>query len=293
MKTIEHILFTTDFSECADHAFRNAIYLAKIYDAKLHILHVSILPISFPYLEYNYHEEAAINHLKKHTNELMAEAGEFWDESMIEYHVKSDLEAADCIIKTSDDLSADLIVIGTHGRSGFAHAMIGSVAEKIIRKSKCSVFTVNSHEDAKKLQDVTSICVPVDFSSYSKKAMRAACELNHRFQSKLNLIHVIPNLVQLHAEGSYINLLDNYPTMMDDSTKALVSFRSEHCNSSDGDDTVKVGDTGYEIADYMDESQSDLLVISTHGFSGLKRIFLGSVAERLIRLVRRPIFVVK
>jgi nucleotide-binding universal stress UspA family protein len=137
---IKHILVPTDFSEYADYALDYAIELAQKLQARLTLLHIidtmplgvveegSMLPPSYwQELETNLGQsmEASLNRL----NDVGLQG-----ESIIVHGVPFQ-----SIIDTAKDKGADLIVMGTHGRTGLTHVMMGSVAEKVVRMAPCPV----------------------------------------------------------------------------------------------------------------------------------------------------------
>jgi nucleotide-binding universal stress UspA family protein len=141
-----HILVPTDFSDEAKRALYYAIEEAKQYQAKLSLLHVlhhqPNADVSYvrevPESRRGYEvegdsDEAALTHLR----DLIPPAfSGFW-----EVHVATG-EPADAIVRLATDLGVDLIVMGTHGRTGLQHVILGSVAEKVVRHAPCPVLTV-------------------------------------------------------------------------------------------------------------------------------------------------------
>ncbi|PLX83982.1 MAG: universal stress protein [Desulfuromonas sp.] len=148
MKDFRTILYATDFSESSDYAFESALSLAKKFGARLLILHVINEPvdlrgfyvthISFEKLEEEIEEGArklmekfCRTHIKDYDNyETFIVPGIPYDE----------------IIKNAAENSADLIVLGTHGRTGLDHVLFGSTAEKVVRKSPVAVMTIRINE---------------------------------------------------------------------------------------------------------------------------------------------------
>ncbi len=138
------ILVPTDFSETADLALAYGKKLANVFHAPLHVLHVLRDPIlhAFPTNGYaalpNYREEAERDALRQldelltptEREQLQAQLVVGWGAPFVE------------IIRYAKNHDVDLIVIGTHGRGAIAHLLLGSVAEKVVRKAPCPVLTV-------------------------------------------------------------------------------------------------------------------------------------------------------
>lgn len=140
------ILFCTDFSEDSHHAFRYALDLAKTYKASLLILHVTPPPV--------HPEQLSIYLPPEKLEELKQSRKQEMDDLLKEHYLKKmgtfknvkvlilEGEAFVEIIRAAKKESADLIVMGTHGRTGLDHVFFGSTAEKVVRKSPCPVMTV-------------------------------------------------------------------------------------------------------------------------------------------------------
>lgn len=151
------ILYATDLSANAAHAFRHAIAVARCYDARIHILH--ILPMVEPAV-MNYvstvmgeerladlelsHKETVIEQIREKLlefarTELIDHPEDFDRVVDIEIHHGSPVGQ---ILEHSDNLEADLIVVGSHGQGRLKYALLGSVAEKLLRKSHRPVMVV-------------------------------------------------------------------------------------------------------------------------------------------------------
>ncbi len=155
MDAFKHILVPTDFGDCADHALDVAVALARRLDAKLTLLHVCELPVSAYamyaqglYFPMDTLEAAAAKALESATARLKARY------PGADSVLKSGT-AVDQLLITPDEVGADLIVMGTHGRRGVSRVLLGSVAEKTVRLSKVPVLTVPSkdhhtHEEQQK-----------------------------------------------------------------------------------------------------------------------------------------------
>ena len=145
MISLQKILVATDFSSFSEQALEFALVLAEKFLAKLYVVHLWELPMTGsllppePYPESVLTEEqkAGEEHLTKVTNELRASA---FDAEPVFVFGKPYL----AIVKAAADLDVDLIVLGSHGRSGISHLLLGSVAEKVVRLAPCPVFTVKA-----------------------------------------------------------------------------------------------------------------------------------------------------
>jgi len=144
MPQFKKILVPIDFSQCSIDAFRYGLSLAKQYRSKIILLHV----IDFRTYESIFHihmvpQEQAYEVLKKVTLKKYAEmladfdlAGVEIDQRVVEGHPYVE------IVRVAAHEEVDLLVIGTHGRSGLDHILFGSIAEKVVRKAPCPVLAI-------------------------------------------------------------------------------------------------------------------------------------------------------
>jgi nucleotide-binding universal stress UspA family protein len=147
---IRNIICAVDFSEYSEYALRYAVHFAETFDADLKLLHVVELPFLPSY------SLAGVPDLSIPTEEIEAGARQKMDEvvakwrakyAKVEGQVRTGTAFVE-IIGYAREVDADLIVVGTHGRTGLRHMLIGSVAEKIVRKAPCPVLSVKhpSHQ---------------------------------------------------------------------------------------------------------------------------------------------------
>ena len=143
-----------DFSEHARAALHEAAKLSSRLGADLHLVHVVQSPMylySFAYageaaavsppIDMTEIREDALKSLREVASEL-----DFGGN--VESHVLEGVNIADAVRTTAEHLGADLIVMGTHGRTGLAHVFLGSVAERTLRTAPCPVLTVQAREEA-------------------------------------------------------------------------------------------------------------------------------------------------
>ncbi len=140
------ILFCTDFSENSHWAFTYALNLAKAFKSKLMILHVTPEPVHPDQLSIYLPQEKMEELKASQKKELEKELKTHYLQKMKRYKnyqvVFQEGEPFYVIIQTVRKESFDLVVMGTHGRTGLDHILFGSTAEKVVRKSPCPVLTI-------------------------------------------------------------------------------------------------------------------------------------------------------
>lgn len=145
---IERIVCAVDFSENSEYALRYAIGLARIFNAELRLVHVVELPFLPSYSLAGVPDlSLPVEAVEQGARERMQEALEACREAFpqAEGEVRTGAAFVE-VIAYARQVEADLIVVGTHGRTGLSHMLMGSVAEKIIRKAPCPVLSVK-HPD--------------------------------------------------------------------------------------------------------------------------------------------------
>jgi universal stress protein A len=138
MKTIQSILYATDFSAQADAAFPLAVALARDYGAKLTIAHV----VPMPAFAYTTGDLAAVPHASPEEVREMLQRFDPQDPSVHVEYESAEGDASTEILQMAKKFHCDLIIIGTHGRTGLSRLLAGSVAEEVMRHAPCPVLTV-------------------------------------------------------------------------------------------------------------------------------------------------------
>lgn len=134
-----------------------------------------------------------------------------------------------------------------------------------------------------------SVLVPVDFSEASKEAVDLGLQLVDT-PGHLHVIHVSPSI--LPTEIGYVWETFDEKQFLEAAEDALRKWLAD-AKYQDVDLLIKMGNPGYEIVNHAQDVLADLIVIPSHGRTGLKRLLLGSVAERVVRLADCPVLVLK
>lgn len=144
MVQLKTILYATDFSESSEPASRTALYLAKLSGATIHVLHViSELAESrrarIQAEAFDIFEKEVETNIVKEMEQFCSDKFEGDVDYLTETVIGRPFQE---IIKKADDIRADLIIMGTHGRTGLEHVIVGSTAERVVRRSHIPVLTV-------------------------------------------------------------------------------------------------------------------------------------------------------
>ena len=143
MINLKTILVPSDFSECSDAALRYGLELARRFDARLHLLHVVQDPLTQPWAAEGFSAPLfeVVADWRKEAMERLAALVPAADATRVTVEATVAFPFNE-IIRCATENNIDLIVMGTHGRGGMSHMLLGSIAEKVIRRSPCPVLTV-------------------------------------------------------------------------------------------------------------------------------------------------------
>jgi nucleotide-binding universal stress UspA family protein len=200
-------------------------------------------------------------------------------------------ELADNITALAAETDAALILIGSHGYSGFDRWALGSVADAVVRTAACPVLVVCPDPTAVSDEQpaIERILVPLDGFPPAEEALPEAVRLAAASGAVLELLHVIPEPWafvgdMLHRLGGQLKETARvYLTRVQERLPA--SLRTEQ--------RVLTGSPATTIVDHAERSGADLIVMTTHGRSGVSRWVLGSVADRVLRGCNRPVLLVR
>lgn len=288
------ILFATDGSQGSAWAEAYACALAQSWGASLTVMSVLEFP---PGMNPDY----AVNRL--YLNELMQEtttrlvdvtarAGGLGLSAQSRIATGIPSEEVLAVARAED---VDLVVVGTRGKTGLEHILLGSTAERIIRMAPCPVLTVPAAirraEEHLKVT-VTRMLVPVDFSDSSLDALEYGALIAQRSKTSLKLFHVLepvsygldftlPQMAQ--RESSKTAIRKRLSDLV--STLTSLGLASEFLMSG--------GLPADSILDAARSQSVDVIVMGTHGRRGLSHALFGSVAESVLRRSSCPVLTVR
>jgi nucleotide-binding universal stress UspA family protein len=187
----KRILVATDFSECSERAMLTGVGIAQQYGSKLHVIHV--VP-SEGYGVAGAGMLGAVNFAWHSARNLESELLRKGFLKGIQYQISVQKgEVWPAVSQIVQDERIDLVVVGTHGRSGLGKLLLGSVAEKIFRQARCPVLTVgpNFQPVFPLIAQSRGVFFPTDFSPQSENAFPYAVSLAREHQTQLVVLHVV------------------------------------------------------------------------------------------------------
>ena len=285
------ILLATDCSREAARAQEVALFLAKACRAELDILTVLEAP---PGMDPEYQ----VNQV--YLEQLEKEAGKVVDRVVGEaggrgVHTKVRILRgipAQQINETARELKSDLIVMGTRGRTGLAHVLLGSTAEGVVRGAPCPVLTVRSVAPGNQPVQVTRILVPVDFSDCSLEAMEYTVQAAGEFAASVTILHVIePASYGLDFTLSHAGDAKRTAAALERRLGEFTAlFKGQGIAAQH---QLQSGPPATGIPEVAQAVEADLVIMGTHGRRGFSHLVSGSVAEAVLRNAPCPVLTVK
>lgn len=295
---IDTILFPTDFSDVAEGAFAHAAHLALRYHATIHVLNavspdgeaapnpMDFLPVD-PATDSDA-DDTAVQHVDVQT--ATQERGTV----PVVYAQTDSPSPSEVIIDYAQDQGMDLVVMGTHGRRGMDRLLSGSVSEEVVRGAPCPVFTVLApDEEGQSAPTVARVLAPVDLSEQSELVIDHAAALSEAYAAPLDLLHIVEEAAYPSAYG-LDPLTPDLPNVQNRAREALETLASRLDLRTDPVNIhVLAGNAARDIVEFADDREADLIVMATHGRTGLERFLIGSVAEKVVRRAPCPVFTIK
>lgn len=292
--TVETILVATDFSEDAAAALDWAATVARERGARIVLAHSAMItaPAAPEFIRLDgrfYGEMRAI--AKKRLDDL---AEGFRKAGLpVEAELLAEPVVAS-ILSLAERCSADVIVAGTRGLTGWKRLVLGSVAARLIRHAQCPVVTLHS-ADAKRHRPVRKILIATDFSEDAALAADAAARVLGEGGSdrKLVLLHVYHYPVVLSHEAPPA-VASSVEEVVESAGHQLAAIAARICREDvNVEFLVDQGLPSQAIIDQARRIDADLIAMGTQGRSGIDRLFIGSTAERVLSAAPCPVLTVR
>lgn len=290
-----NILVPTDFSGAARQALQLAVRLAPP-GCTVHVMHVITPTESDPYSPVRLRPEGQARQRlpEEVTDELLQQLVQdvATDHVAVARAWRRASDVVGAILDYADTVEAELIVLGTHGRRGLQRFLLGSVAEAIVRRASVPVLTVREH--ARVPEAIQHILVPTDFSEDARMALREAARWAAHFRARLTLLHVLAPAVIPVSVTEMAALYEVMPGLQERIQEELTRWiEADVPEAVVSDIRIEEGPVDLTILEQARQDQADLIVMATHGRSGVARWLLGSVTERVLRQAPCPVLTLR
>jgi nucleotide-binding universal stress UspA family protein len=303
MVHLKHILCLVDFSEFSRQAFDRAVAVARVYGADLTVLHVLPVPSAVPALPYGPEGPGPFGFEAIDRGRALAELSRFLGTERsigvpLHYEAVESASVQKEIRLQTSRTCADLVVMGTHGRSGFDRFLLGSVAEKTLRTSRVPVLVVPP-----RTPDVVTpgrdpfrnVLCAVDFSQDSARALEYAASLARHAAGRLTLMHAVEPMPVAYDPmvGVAFDIVGYERALEESGRSQLQKFAPEATAVGCEIDTIVARGKAYkEVLRVATERDIDLIVLGVHGRNALDRLVFGSTTEQILRRATCPILAV-
>jgi nucleotide-binding universal stress UspA family protein len=305
MIEIRRILCPIDFSDHSRRALDHAIAIARWYESTVTVLYVfSAAPVAAFGHDSAVFEPIVLTAVDR--DQLLADTRAFAETESgpaitIEAVVREGNTATE-ILQQAASMKADLLVIGTHGRSGFERLVLGSVAERVLRKASCAVMTV-----PRRLQDAVPagpvlykrILCPVDFSESSLDALKHAISMAQEADGQLTVLHVVAHEFENAADRASIlsdagMTIGSFVKQREEALRRrlqeAVATAPEFCSV---ESLMTHGKPWREVLRIAAERQSDLIVMGVQGRGAADLVFFGSTTQHVVREASCPVLTLR
>jgi nucleotide-binding universal stress UspA family protein len=297
MRHINRILCPVDLSDISRHTTEHAALLGQWYHAKVTALHVCN-PVVVPSTDFIVAGRPREPLLTEHElNDIRAQVLRCFsslppgDVDVVIEHGR----VADRVLECALSLPADLIVMGTHGAGGFEHLVLGSVAEKVMRKATCPVMTVPPRAHTTSQLPFKRLLCPVDFSDASLSALERALSIAQEGEAQLTILHVLewrPGDEPLTNRP--INVPEFRGQLEHDVARQLQALVPDSVPHGRRPTTRIAHGKGYrEILAVAAEEHADVIVMGVHGRNPLDMMLLGSTTNQVVRRATCPVLTVR
>ena len=290
---IRRILCPVDFSEFSASVLAYAAAFAKLFGSDVTVLHVFATAVppasSATYPAWLLQVPEARKSIADDLHLLLAPLVSTG--VTVRTHIAEGNTAAE-IVRHAADRDVDLVVMGTHGRSGFDRLTLGSVAEKVLRKSPCPVVTIppGAARDAT-VVPVRQILCPTDFSTCSEQAMDFALSLAARANAAVTALHVVETIdARPELSGAMAELQER---RCDTERGYLEEINAARTDGNRITNAVTLGRPHLEILRMMEERTIDVIVMGVRGRGAVDITLFGSTTNHVVRRARCPVVTVR
>ncbi len=280
------ILCPVDFSAGSQHAMHVAARLATRTEAELVLAYVWYLPPLMFASEYPFPYETIQLMVQDNERELAELAREATNRGATRVTTRSLTGVPwQQIVETLEaDPTFDLAVLGSHGRTGLERILLGSVTERVVRHAPCAVLATRGRDET-----LGHVLCPIDFSDHARRAVALAAELAG--PGGITLLHVLELPVAYAGDPGIPGFLEGLDRR---SAELLDQWAAELRATVAVPVTTRliIGSPGAQTLTVLDRDPTiNLVVMGSHGRTGIRRVLLGSVAEKVVRHARCSVLV--
>jgi nucleotide-binding universal stress UspA family protein len=302
---IKTVLVPMDFSAASMQALDYAVPIAEQFNSSIHLLYVQERDQEFLPAAGASHIllECAATRTQLRRQLAGIQSGRPFCFHADNSHIRSG-RAYRKTCQLAREIDADLIVVASRGQTGLPRVLLGSTAEQIVRHAPCPVLVARQQKQKRRSTasksvrrdsqfSIRRIMVPVDFSDCAIKAVKYAASFAKQCGAQVHVFHAVFPHDYLLLDRSVCD-----PSVLREAELTSARKHMEVISRLDClrgivcENAVRTGYPVREICRELDNSKIDLVITSTHGQTGPKRVLVGSVAEHIVRYAQCPVLVI-
>ena len=290
--SIRNVLLPIDFSKISTQTIETAKRLAHRFGASIHLVHVHhwqypgdfmgpLIPVGKVRISFEQQRRERLAEELK----MVAKAHGL-SPGLI--HRLEGASAFHEICRLAQEIPADLIIMPTHGYTGLRHVLLGSTAERVVQHSPCPVLIVREKKQRSKTGrglSISTILVPVDFSSCSRQGLQYAIGFANEFAARMILLHATYLGYMYSSEGTAIYDIPGLQEAARENAERQMRklVRTVIFGSAKFETVFTESSPVLDICAFAKDHDVDLIITSTHGLTGLEHVLIGSIAEKVVR----------
>jgi nucleotide-binding universal stress UspA family protein len=284
MARYRKILVAVDGSDSSKNAFRQACKI--VHDDKSWITALTTLPLYQDQFDVLSMKEKVSQRLKEEGENILSDIKTISNEEDV--YLRTRIEEGSpfqTIVDIADEGGYDLIVMGRHGMKRLDKTPIGSVTARVIGHSNSDVLVVPLNTSI----GWGNILLPTDGSKYCRAATEKAIDLTKSYDGRLNVISVVDVTEEFQTEAPGI-----VEKLVHEAKKIVNDIKiSAGAHGVKAETFVKEGDTYRIITEFSEKENVNVIVMGSHGRTGIRRLLMGSITEKVIGYSPCPVLIVK
>ena len=283
MKAYKKFLVALDLHDDVKTVLTQAIFLAKRYEAEIHVVHV--LPFVYTSIPYAYDFQSE---MEKEAERRLNQIKEEIQYDSLTFHLLTGSPKHE-ILELAKSLHVDLLIVGSHGKHG-VQLLLGSTANSILHGAVCDVLTIRIDYSGRKEAHgaYRHLVVASDLRHDGRKVLDCAETLAREFNASWEVVHVVPDEATLASV--YVPNIEE--DLAKQAKKQMKDLATEY-HLAPSQVHVLRGEAKSEIGEYVEASKADLLIVGSHGRPLIQSAFLGSTANALLHGAKQDVLVVK
>jgi nucleotide-binding universal stress UspA family protein len=287
------LVVPTDGNEHAERAAEHALSIARVFDATVHLVNVVDLQSEAGLFSAGGVSEEFRERLEDEARETISDVEDLAEPGDDVRTAVVEGKPSEGILDYADENDADIVFMGTHGRTGLDRYVTGSVTERVVRQSDVPVFTVRATERSVVGDGYDRVLIPTDGSDCAAVAVDHGIGIAEKYDVTVHAVNVVDVRPVTGSDDlpPHTELLERLEESGEDATEAVAERAREV--GLDASTAVLDGVPARGLREYAEENDIDLITMGTHGRSGFERYFIGSTTTKAVRAAEMPVLSVR